>query len=493
MRTLLTAIVASLLAVWIGVNIAQEEYLVASLSAGVSVWMVLAWARGPLTETWLIGFLLFGYIVGNRGFAQITPMASLPVFFGELGLGCALTLLALRSARGRELPLQRDGLNALILLWLAVGTGRIWVDVRQYGFLALRDFAMVYYALYFFVAQALAEHEASRRSLYAWITAGFAVLPVTGMFVEIFPTFFMTNLNINGVPMIIYKGDLLATFLYAGYVWLVPLEGTSWRSSWWRWALALTSLILGLSQLSRSSLVGLTIALVWLGFAGRWRAARAAVLTCAVGGVAVLVFSALQQKDFTQTRAYAGYEAAMSIIDYEGTRVYAGTAASDKSDNNRFRVVWWRNVIKETMAQNPIIGLGFGYDLAKGFLNDYYPDKADDFTARSPHSILVSTFGRMGFLGLGVLLTLVIYLISGSRALARRVSNGQLGEEVIRLQSMAWLIFISACFGVVLEGPMGAIPFWTILGLAHHAATHPDKADEKADAPTVASSSAAES
>ena len=207
----------------------------------------------------------------------------------------------------------------------------------------------------------------------------------------------------------------------------------------------------------------------------------------------VLVFSALQQKDFTQTRAYAGYEAAMSIIDYEGTRVYAGTAASDKSDNNRFRVVWWRNVIKETMAQNPIIGLGFGYDLAKGFLNDYYPDKADDFTARSPHSILVSTFGRMGFLGLGVLLTLVIYLISGSRALARRVSNGQLGEEVIRLQSMAWLIFISACFGVVLEGPMGAIPFWTILGLAHYAATHPDKADEKAGAPTVASSSAAES
>ena len=255
----------------------------------------------------------------------------------------------------------------------------------------------------------------------------------------------------------------------------------------------MTSLILGLSQLSRSSLVGLTIALVWLGFAGRWRAARAAVLTCAAGGVAVLIFSALQQKDFTQTRAYAGYEAAMSIIDYEGTRVYAGTAASDKSDNNRFRVVWWKNVIKETMAQNPILGLGFGYDLAKGFLNDYYPDKSDDFTARSPHSILVSTFGRMGFLGLGVLLTLVIYLISGSRALARRVSNGQLGEEVIRLQSMAWLIFISACFGVVLEGPMGAIPFWTILGLAHYASTHPDKADETAALPAASLSSATES
>ena len=29
-----------------------------------------------------------------------------------------------------------------------------------------------------------------------------------------------------------------------------------------------------------------------------------------------------------------------------------------------------------------------------------------------------------------------------------------------------WGIFTSACFGVVLEGPMGAVVFWTILGLA---------------------------
>jgi hypothetical protein len=32
---------------------------------------------------------------------------------------------------------------------------------------------------------------------------------------------------------------------------------------------------------------------------------------------------------------------------------------------------------------------------------------------------------------------------------------------------------VSACLGVVLEGPMGAIPFWIMLGLAHHAANAP--------------------
>ena len=32
---------------------------------------------------------------------------------------------------------------------------------------------------------------------------------------------------------------------------------------------------------------------------------------------------------------------------------------------------------------------------------------------------------------------------------------------------MVWGIFGSACFGVVLEGPMGAIVFWTLLGMAN--------------------------
>ena len=34
-------------------------------------------------------------------------------------------------------------------------------------------------------------------------------------------------------------------------------------------------------------------------------------------------------------------------------------------------------------------------------------------------------------------------------------------------QNVGACIRLSACFGVVLEGPMGAVVFWTILGLAH--------------------------
>ena len=32
---------------------------------------------------------------------------------------------------------------------------------------------------------------------------------------------------------------------------------------------------------------------------------------------------------------------------------------------------------------------------------------------------------------------------------------------------MSWCIFIGSCFGVVLEGPMGAVVYWTVTGIAY--------------------------
>ena len=181
LRNFLVGLLACLLAVWIGISLAQEDYLIAALSAGSCLWITLAWTRGPLAEAWLMSFLFGAYVIGNRGFAQITPLPGLPVFFSELGLGFALLLVLLRSSLDRQLPARKDWLNGLLLFWLALGTGRLALDLRQYGFMALRDFAMVYYLLYFFTAQALAAHAPSRRLLHTAILLTFGFLPVIGL------------------------------------------------------------------------------------------------------------------------------------------------------------------------------------------------------------------------------------------------------------------------------------------------------------------------
>jgi len=228
LRLFLAGLLSTALAVWVGITLAKEEHFIAMLSAGVCVWAVLSWTRGPLAEAWLLGFLVFGYVIGNRGFAQMTPVPQLPLFFSELGLGIVLLLVLLRGALQRELPVRRDWLNSLLLLWLVLGTGRVWMDVRTHGFMALRDFAMVYYLLYFFVTQALAAHAPSRGILHAALRATFGLLPLTALLSMLFPNFFLSNLLVEGVPLIFYKADLLATFLFTGFIVLLPAGNFRW-------------------------------------------------------------------------------------------------------------------------------------------------------------------------------------------------------------------------------------------------------------------------
>lgn len=467
LRTLLFSVAASAVAIRVGVSLAQEEHLVATLTAGLALWAILAWTRGPLAEAWLLGFLVFGYVIGNRGFAQVMPVPGLPVFLGELGLGFVVALVALRGALQRELPIRPSVLHGLLLAWMAVGAGRVVWDVRVYGMLAVRDFATVYYALFFFATLALARHAPSRGLLRLALAVTFGLLPLTGALSLLFPDFFLSNLIVQGTPLIYYKGDLLATYLFAGFLVLLPSGPFNWRQDCARWALALLSLGVGLFLLSRSSMLGLLLASAGLAWSGRWRALQTIAATCASGLLLVTCYSLLQKKDFTQTQAYAIYEAAASIADYRGTHHYRNDQSSNKGDNNRYRLVWWRNVAQETLTTAPVFGLGFGADITKGFFQEYYPTTDPDFNPRSPHNIFVTMLGRMGLVGVVLLAAIYAALAGRTLSAARRARGDSTHDYTVTLHAACWVVLVCACFGVVLEGPMGAIPFWIMLGLAH--------------------------
>ena len=165
--------------------------------------------------------------------------------------------------------------------------------------------------------------------------------------------------------------------------------------------------------------------------------------------------------------------------DYSGTGNYQNERTSDKGDNNRFRLVWWKNVAEETLTTAPVLGQGFGADLTYGFLREYYATSNEDFTARSPHNIFITTLGRMGLAGFAILLGIYFVQARSTARVARAARHDPARAEAMTLQAAVWVVMISACLGVVLEGPMGAIPFWIMLGLAHHAATAPLPADSE--------------
>jgi hypothetical protein len=451
---------AALVAITVGIWIAQGSWLGAAMLGGFLVFAALAYFAPNGTHIAVLAVLVWGYILGNRGFAQLSPTRGLPLFPAEAGLAISGLLLLAQCCVTRRIPLLKDGLNLILVIWILCGAARIGLDIKNHGFAAVRDFAMVYYAVFFFIAQSTLTvlPDPSRWLHRTILMASALLLPMYFLF-SYFPEFFTDTLTFRGVPLIFYKGDLMGTFLAVGSLaWYVFYEERPSRI----WALLMCLALAGsvVTTDNRASLLALVVSAFWLGLGGRWRFLQILALSGVAGILVIVLWAKFENRRIADTPLQGLYEKALSLTDFTGSRTYSGQGALPKGDNNRFRVVWWATVIEDTVKTNPYVGVGFGYDLADQFLKNYYPTNTDEFTARSPHSIFVTIFARMGAVGLIAFLIFVVCMAHGTREAVRLRSSPHLAFP----WCTSWALLTAACFGVVLEGPMGAVVFWIALG-----------------------------
>jgi hypothetical protein len=456
----LTYLSAGAVAVLAGIWIAGGSWVLVGMMASAVGFCALAYLAPQGTHMFVLGVLVCGYVVGNRGFAQLSPAGRLPLFPAELGLIVSGSLLLIQSCVQRRLPFYIDGLNVAIAIWIGVGLLRIPFDVKEYGFAALRDFALIYYAVFFFISQAaLIRHGRPTEWLQRMLLVTTALLlPLHFLFLA-YPGFFTDVLTFRGVPLIFYKGDLVGTFLSIGsIVWYLHYAESPRRL----WALVISLALAGamLTTDNRASLLALVAATMWLAVTGKWQFFRILFVSGLLAAAGVLLWAQVQGKRLEQTPLYSMYEKVASIGDIYGQRTYSASASAPKGDNNRFRAVWWQTVITDTLQTNPYVGVGFGYDLAENFLRTYYPDSTDDFTARSPHNVFITVFARTGALGLLCFLALSMVLARKTFAAMRTLPVSHYDVPWCTV----WAILTASCFGVVLEGPMGAVIFWIALG-----------------------------
>lgn len=469
LRNGLVVLVAIAAAVAVSFKLAEGELgLPLAVAAGI-VLLTVRRLTGVSPEGLALAACAFCYIVGNRGFAQLSLIPGLPALAAESALALAVPLLLVRGAFARELPLRKDALNLALVAWMAVSVGRLLPDLPRWGLLAVRDFAAVYYAVFFFIAQQCARREADRRVIGGAMLAGMLVLMPSFVLAEVFPGLFH-RLQVGGVPLILYKPDLVSTMLAAGVVLFYVREREGGNRLW-----ALASLgALGLMSyiITRSVMVGLAAAVV-IFLLARDRRFVVHLAVLAVLAVTVLALEAtFSPRDITQSKLYSIYEHAASIADVAGARSYRNEEAASSGDNNRFRLIWWRTVVQQTADANLLLGQGFGADLSGDFVRDYYGPDYLEFNTRSPHNFLITVFGRTGVAGtLAFGVVLVVLLRELGRAIRRvRLAAGDARRPAISLlggHTAAWIVLIASLFGVVLEGPMGAVPFWILLGLMH--------------------------
>lgn len=462
LRTFLVSLAAVGLAVFVGVELADASYAWPGLIAAFIVGAVLVRFTGLPADTIFVGLLIIGYIVGNRGFAQLMPAPGIPLLPAEIGLLLAASWRFVLCSFERSLPFHRDPLNWAVLAWLVVGTARAVFDVPRFGLMAVRDYAMIYYAAFFFLAQHMCRDPRARDYVaFCLVVAAALLLPVL-VILQVAPDFLFENLVVAGVPLIYHKGDLTVTF--AGVAALSVFHWARTREQrLWAWPLAGLLLVAVLGGGNRASLLGIAVAAGLLALARRWRFPLLLGGIVGAGFLALGMLATIFNHAWSQEKLHGVSDQVRSMADLAGSGRYESESSHFKGANNRFRLIWWRNVVEETWHTNPVAGLGFGADLAAGFVQEYYPENTEEFGVRSPHSIVITTFGRLG--GMGLAVWLVFCLILARRTWHALRHSPEPG--VWSLWSSLWVILSAAAFGVVLEGPMGAVVFWSLLGVGN--------------------------
>ncbi len=115
LRQRLLADGALAVALFAGWQIAQGSLglVLAMMALGLLILATFLLRMDP--EALVAGAVIVGYLVGNRGFAQLHPQ-NLPLLPGEFALGLGLACGAWRWARSHTVPVRRGFLNAALLV-----------------------------------------------------------------------------------------------------------------------------------------------------------------------------------------------------------------------------------------------------------------------------------------------------------------------------------------------------------------------------------------
>ena len=400
---------------------------------------------------------LLGYAVLGRTFAYV---GLAPLFIGEvmLAVGLAVSLSAGRvGAALSSWPLRLWG---VLLVWTVV---RTLPYVSTYGLDAPRDAMLVVYGLYAVIVAAvlLAEPDRLRQLVASYRTLVVVLLSVAWFIYGV------AKLLGPGVPSLPWApgvgvisakgGDLMVHM--TGIVAALALGLV--RSSPLRWAMAAFSA--GIIMVSnRGGMVAfvLGLGLVWL---MRPQGAGVGKFTYAFAGLLLLGLIVGPMVDAEVQGGSRDLSVEQVVENVKSVFGRSGSASLDGT--KRWRMLWWGDIVDYTV-HGPYFwtGKGFGINLAE---SDGYQVSEDD-GLRSPHNGHLTVLARAGVPG-AVLWALVH--LTWFASIVGAWWRARLADHRRWMAVFAWLAgfwtasMVNASFDVFLEGPMGAVWVWSMMGL----------------------------
>ena len=133
----------------------------------------------------------------------------------------------------------------------------------------------------------------------------------------------------------------------------------------------------------------------------------------------------------------------------------AGTASA--------RQMAWESVLSyvNESPSRVAIGVGPGPDFLVASGARPYFGNVHQGDIRVPHNVLLNVYARLGLIGLGLF---VAVLVQWLRAAWVHVFRRRYDQLSVTYVLVSGTLFVTALFGVILESPFGAVPFFWVLG-----------------------------
>ena len=286
--------------------------------------------------------------------------------------------------------------------------------------------------------------------IYKWLP----FVALLNFILQYFVPFFETVAPFGGIPILLYKnGDMGVQLLISTLLLLYSFENKTLK---WRVLLSLVIALdfLILASYSRSGIVAFLASMLCFIYFNKDIQLQARVrLLIKYLPIILLVVTPIYI-NIKVAENFQGRAVGLEQIKNNFSSIVGGTTDATSENNVVWRLVWWAKIIDYSLSfPNFFIGKGLGMNLA----TDDDIITLDD-SLRSPHNFHLNIMSRFGVL---IFMIWTYFLIQLLRPLFKKQLQGK--RLLIGCILLAFLL--NASFDVFLEGPMGAFPFWTWLGL----------------------------
>ncbi len=413
---------------------------------------------------WWVKFLL-AYLAAITIFGKgPTYLGYPPLYWGEIVMAVSLLLIAPWGVRAGYVARNR-GLALTVAGFMALGAALTAISFPRWRLDAIRDAALWYYGLFFFVGLGLAARPALADRAWRWLRVFWMaslVWNTADLLTHHRLSYWGPVIPWRGVPLFFNSVHETGEHLALGAL-LVLCTTTLHGKPLWRTVLAPIALV-GLAAFSvaqgrgmRLGIASGVLAVLLLGLARRTPRFQTRLVVLAAVAVPVLALAGAVYTDRFVTIAH---------LDR-----FEDADPSDPVGTANWRMIWWENLYDAVVRTNPAFGLGFGESLH--VYNPLLENLQGDFVVRSPHNFNVTVLARMGFAGLALWAAVLAVGIGGlfcrvwrGTVRGRPYSPGR-HDELAFWVLMLVATVVNSSLGVLMEGPVLGIWFWFALGFAN--------------------------